>query len=226
MSVHSKVAQWQNAGRFCVERATDYSDLLGIGIEQTRKSVVRELSALVALTVAGLFSLSFACLAIIATAWGTPYFLQVVSGCCRVVAAGLVCFHVHRSFPETRPVAPCPSDGDPQRSRHLERGAQMTRTPGDREIETAILTRMADSRATLLAANRTSSAIPAIRKQWRLPANSLIGALADAPHVALLLALCVGAIVIGPRRTIGIVGRSGVTALLKSAPRKVLLDAK
>ncbi|WNC95449.1 phage holin family protein (plasmid) [Paraburkholderia sp. FT54] len=80
MSVHSKVAQWQNAGRFCVERATDYSDLLGIGIEQTRKSVVRELSALVALTVAGLFSLSFACLAIIATAWGTPYFLQVVWG--------------------------------------------------------------------------------------------------------------------------------------------------
>ncbi|WNC95450.1 hypothetical protein RI103_37780 (plasmid) [Paraburkholderia sp. FT54] len=102
----------------------------------------------------------------------------------------------------------------------------MTRTPGDREIETAILTRMADSRATLLAANRTSSAVPAIRKQWRLPANSLIDALADAPHVALLLALCVGAIVIGPRRTIGIVGRSGVTALLKSAPRKVLLDAK
>jgi hypothetical protein len=32
------------------------------------------------LAVASLFTLSFVCIAVIATAWGTPYFLQVVWG--------------------------------------------------------------------------------------------------------------------------------------------------
>lgn len=80
MSMRSKVAKWRNVGRFCVERATDYGELLGVELEETRKRLVRELSALVALAVAGLFALSFVCIAIIATAWGTPYFLPVVWG--------------------------------------------------------------------------------------------------------------------------------------------------
>ncbi|CAB3795411.1 MULTISPECIES: phage holin family protein [Paraburkholderia] len=80
MSMRSKVTQWRNVGRFCVERATDYGELLGVELEETRKRLVRELSALVALAVAGLFTLSFVCIAVIATAWGTPYFLQVVWG--------------------------------------------------------------------------------------------------------------------------------------------------
>ena len=41
--------------------------------EETRKRLVHELSALVALAVAGLFTLSFVCIAIIATAWQTPW---------------------------------------------------------------------------------------------------------------------------------------------------------
>jgi hypothetical protein len=49
--------------------------------------------------------------------------------------------------------------------------------------------------------------------------------LADAPRVTLLLALCVGAIAFGPRRTLGIVGRSGITALLAGAARKVIAQA-
>lgn len=80
MSMRSKVTQWRNVGRFCVERATDYGELLGVELEETRKRLVRELSALVALAVAGLFTLSFVCIAVIATAWGTPYFLRVVWG--------------------------------------------------------------------------------------------------------------------------------------------------
>jgi uncharacterized membrane protein YqjE len=80
MSIRSKVTKWRNVGRFCVERATDYGELLGVELEDIRKCLVRELSALVALAVAGLFTLSFVCIAIIATAWGTPYFLPVVWG--------------------------------------------------------------------------------------------------------------------------------------------------
>jgi uncharacterized membrane protein YqjE len=78
--MRSKVTKWRNVGRFCVERATDYGELLGVELEETRKCLVRELSALVALAVAGLFTLSFVCIAIIATAWRTPYFLPVVWG--------------------------------------------------------------------------------------------------------------------------------------------------
>lgn len=80
MSIRSKVTKWRNVGRFCVERATDYGELLGVELEDIRKCLVRELSALVALAVAGLFTLSFVCIAIIATAWRTPYFLPVVWG--------------------------------------------------------------------------------------------------------------------------------------------------
>ncbi|MGA7778357.1 MAG: phage holin family protein [Paraburkholderia sp.] len=80
MSVRSKITKWRNVGRFCVERATDYGDLLGVELDETRKCLVRELSALIALAVAGLFTLSFVCIAIIATAWRTPYFLETVWG--------------------------------------------------------------------------------------------------------------------------------------------------
>lgn len=78
MSIHSKITRWRNVGQFCVERVTDYSELLAFEVEETRKRLIRELSALVALAVAGLFTLSFVCIAIIATAWQTPYFLIVV----------------------------------------------------------------------------------------------------------------------------------------------------
>lgn len=80
MSIRSKVTQWRNVSRFCVERATDYGELVGVELEETRKRLVRELSALVALAVAGLFTLSFVCIAVIATALGTSYFLPVVWG--------------------------------------------------------------------------------------------------------------------------------------------------
>jgi hypothetical protein len=84
MSIHSRVTKWRNVGRFCAERAADYSELLALELEQTKKRLIREVGALVAMAVAALFALAFVCIAIIATAWQTSYFLPVVWG----VAAG------------------------------------------------------------------------------------------------------------------------------------------
>jgi hypothetical protein len=78
MSIHSKVTQWGNVSRFCVERLGDYSELLSIEASRMRTRLMREVIALVALAVAGLFTLSFVCIAIIATFWATPYFIHVV----------------------------------------------------------------------------------------------------------------------------------------------------
>lgn len=98
----------------------------------------------------------------------------------------------------------------------------MNREHSGREAETAILLRMAASREALLAANSAPPTSPTGRGQKRSPTASLIASLADAPRVALLLAISVGAIVLGPRRTIDIVTRAGITAGLGSAARKAI----
>jgi hypothetical protein len=90
------------------------------------------------------------------------------------------------------------------------------------EAETAILLRMAASRDALLAANSTPRSVPAVHGQMRSPAASLLASLADAPRVTLPLAICIGAIVLGPRRTIGTVGGSGIKAWLGLAARKAV----
>jgi hypothetical protein len=68
MSVQSKISQWRHVGRFCARRVS------------TKSRLLNEVVALVALAVGALFTLSFLCIAIIATAIGTPYFLAVVWG--------------------------------------------------------------------------------------------------------------------------------------------------
>ncbi|MEM5436149.1 phage holin family protein [Paraburkholderia diazotrophica] len=80
MSIHSTVTRWRNISYFCARRVADYGELFSIELQQTRRSLVREVIAFVALAVAGLFTLSFFSIAIIASAWGTPYFLAVVWG--------------------------------------------------------------------------------------------------------------------------------------------------
>lgn len=80
MSLQSNLSKWHNVGQFCVERLADYGDLIALELNDTKKRVVREVGAVVAMAVAALFALSFICIAIIATAWGTSYFLQVVWG--------------------------------------------------------------------------------------------------------------------------------------------------
>jgi len=101
----------------------------------------------------------------------------------------------------------------------------MNRVATNNEAETAILLRMAESRKALLAANSTPPSVPAVLGQTRPPAVGLIASLADAPRVTLLLALCVGAIVLGPRRTVGIAGRSGIAAWLGGTVRKAVLKS-
>lgn len=78
MSIHSKLGRWRNVSRFVVDRVSDYTQLVSIELAQTRVRLVREIIALVAVAVTGLFTLSFVCIALIATAWNTPYFLAVV----------------------------------------------------------------------------------------------------------------------------------------------------
>jgi uncharacterized membrane protein YqjE len=80
MSVQSKIAQWRHVGRFCAQRVSDYGELFRIELAETKSRLLHEVVALIALAVCTLFTLSFLCIAIIASAIGTPYFLAVVWG--------------------------------------------------------------------------------------------------------------------------------------------------
>jgi uncharacterized membrane protein YqjE len=80
MSIQLRVKCWRNVGHFYASRVADYSELFSIELEQARARLVREVIALIALSVAALFSLSFLSIAVIATALGTPYFVQVAWG--------------------------------------------------------------------------------------------------------------------------------------------------
>jgi uncharacterized membrane protein YqjE len=96
MSIHSKLDRWRNVSQFLVARLSDYAQLFSIELAETRVRVMREVIAIVALVVSGLFTLSFFCIALIASAWNTRYFLFVVWGVAAVwliasVAALLMC---------------------------------------------------------------------------------------------------------------------------------------
>ncbi len=80
MSIQQRAKSWRNVGRFCAGRVADYSELFSVELEQARTRLLREVIALVALAVAALFSLSFLSIAVIATAMGTRYFIQVAWG--------------------------------------------------------------------------------------------------------------------------------------------------
>ncbi|WP_322045270.1 phage holin family protein [Paraburkholderia sp. J67] len=87
MSMQAKLDRWRNVSRFLMARMTDYGELFTIEMAETRARVMREMLALVALAVTLLFTLSFFCFALMASAWNTPYFLGVVWG---IAAAWLV----------------------------------------------------------------------------------------------------------------------------------------
>ncbi|MFP4891076.1 hypothetical protein [Paraburkholderia sp. EG304] len=82
-----------------------------------------------------------------------------------------------------------------------------------------ILERMEASRTALVVANQTA-ALPAPRAASRSQLSTVLASLAEAPHVALLLALVVGGIVLGPRRTLSIAGRSGAAAWIARNVRR------
>ena len=78
MTIHTKLDRWRNVLRFLAIRTTDYGQLLSLELSEARSYVTREILALVALAVSALFTLSFFCIALIASAWNTRYFLAVV----------------------------------------------------------------------------------------------------------------------------------------------------
>jgi uncharacterized membrane protein YqjE len=80
MSVQSKITRWLDVSRFYAQRVSDYGELLRIELAETKTRLLHEVIALVALAVGALFTLSFLCIAVIVSAWGTAYFLAVVWG--------------------------------------------------------------------------------------------------------------------------------------------------
>jgi hypothetical protein len=91
-----------------------------------------------------------------------------------------------------------------------------------REAQAGILRRMEASRAALLAANcRAARSFTSDGKASASPGN-IIAALVEAPNVALLLAVCIGGIVLGPRRTLGVVSRAGLTAWIGRNIRQLI----
>ena len=98
MAIQAKIMRWRHVGQFCTARVADYAELFLVELAQTKTRVMRELIGLVALAVGVLFTLSFLCFAVIATAWGTPYFLAVVWGIAGVwLAVSVGAFFVVRN---------------------------------------------------------------------------------------------------------------------------------
>jgi hypothetical protein len=73
-----RVRAWKAVGAFCARCGSDYAELLSLA--DTKAKLLRELIAMVALALSPLFALSFLCIAMIATAFGSSYFIDVVWG--------------------------------------------------------------------------------------------------------------------------------------------------
>jgi uncharacterized membrane protein YqjE len=99
MSMQTRLDRWRNVSRFLMTRLVDYGELFAIELAETRARVMREMLALVALAVTVLFTLSFFCFALIASAWNTAYFLTVVWGIAAAwLLLSLVAFMMLRSY--------------------------------------------------------------------------------------------------------------------------------
>lgn len=70
------------------------------------------------------------------------------------------------------------------------------------ELQAAILARMSATRARLLAGNAVNAAGSSLTKKSSSTVG-LLKALVNAPHVVLLLALCIGGLMFVPRRNKG-----------------------
>jgi len=73
MTIQRKIANWRRIGHFCTRRLVDYGELIPIELAETKKRVLHEVVALVALTIGALFTLSFVSIAVIVTAASPPY---------------------------------------------------------------------------------------------------------------------------------------------------------
>ena len=73
MTIQRKISNWRRIGHFCTTRLIDYGELIPLELAETKKRVLHEIVAMVALTIGALFTLSFISIAVIVTAVGTPY---------------------------------------------------------------------------------------------------------------------------------------------------------
>ncbi|KND57506.1 hypothetical protein BSCH_01409c [Candidatus Paraburkholderia schumanniana] len=73
MTIQRKIANWRRISQFCARRVTDYGELIPIELAETKTRVLHEVVALVALAIGALFTLSFVSIAVIVTAFDTPY---------------------------------------------------------------------------------------------------------------------------------------------------------
>ncbi|SAK85122.1 hypothetical protein AWB80_05741 [Caballeronia pedi] len=73
MTIQKTISNWRRIGHFCAGRFVDYGELIPIELAETKKRVLHEIVALVALTIGALFTLSFVSIAVIVTAVGTPH---------------------------------------------------------------------------------------------------------------------------------------------------------
>lgn len=89
------------------------------------------------------------------------------------------------------------------------------------DARAVILLRMEVSREALLATRALPAQDSGRRRGALTGAVSVASAFGAAPHVGLLLALCVAAVAFGPRRAITVAGRSALTAWLAASARKL-----
>ncbi|MGF6574034.1 hypothetical protein SAMN05443245_7041 [Paraburkholderia fungorum] len=85
----------------------------------------------------------------------------------------------------------------------------------------ALLLRMAQSRDALREANAIALIPRRQRNSVMTSATGAAIALANAPHVTFLLALCVGALTFGPSRALRIILRAGVSGWVASSAKRV-----
>jgi len=92
-----RIRAWKSVGALCARRGGDYAELISLELAETKATLLREVIAMVALAIGLLFALSFLCIAIIATSFGTPYFIDVVWGVAGTwIAVSIVAFFVLR----------------------------------------------------------------------------------------------------------------------------------
>ncbi|HEY3597155.1 MAG TPA: hypothetical protein VGL08_06550 [Paraburkholderia sp.] len=95
-----------------------------------------------------------------------------------------------------------------------------SRSPPNDASRALLLARMSASRADLLATRAAARLADAHRKPAFAPAN-LPALVATAPHVTLLAAILVGALILGPRRMASVVVRNGLAAWIAKTVRRL-----
>jgi hypothetical protein len=74
MSVQSKITRSRDVSQFYAQRVSDYGELLRIELAETKTRLLHEVIGLLALAVGALFTLSFLCIALIASGAGDNIF--------------------------------------------------------------------------------------------------------------------------------------------------------